>query len=264
MPGESSFEMKTPQILRFMLLLAIAASPVIGPAATPMGGLEPLRIVSQRDEPLFPFELIQLGVREGMARIAFSVDANGRMDDCLAVAYTHPEFARASIVALKRWKFEPARYRGEPVATSTEVVVSFEVQGTVVVSMTPSDSVAALLNSMMRDASAYRARLLSELDRIPTPLVVTSPRYPVALARLGRAGKVTVQFYIDETGAVRLPSVNSNSDPELSAAAVQAVQQWRFESPTWRGQRVLVKAEQVFDFKPLADSDSSASGRKTG
>jgi TonB family protein len=214
------------------------------------GGVEPLRIRAQRDWPIFPHEMIQLGVRDGMARVAFSVNAEGKVDDCLAVAYSHPEFAEATIVALKHWTFDPARYRGEPVAASSEITVNFEVHGTVVVSMTPADTMAAMMNALMRDGASYRPRLLSELDRIPTPVHVVTPQYSETLAKQGRHGSVRVQFYIDEKGAVRLPSVSASEDAELAALAVAAVQQWKFEPPRCKGIPVLVRAEQIFNFKP--------------
>ncbi|HVS51540.1 MAG TPA: energy transducer TonB [Opitutaceae bacterium] len=230
-----------------LFAVALCAPPVAAQIAS-APGVTPLRVRTQSD-PVYPFEMVQIGVREGKAVVAISVDAAGRIDDCLAVAYTQPEFAHAALSALRHWTFEPARYRGEPVAAMTEVTVNFEVQGTVVVSMTSAESMAAWMAAMHPESGASRPRLLRELDRIPTPIVAVPPRYPADLAQKGRSGKVTVQFYIDENGTVRMPSVSNALDLDLGALAVSAVQQWRFEPPTCEGRAVLVRAEQVFDFK---------------
>jgi TonB family protein len=234
----------------FAALSGLALFIAAAPAQTPRPRFEPLRIIDQSNLPLFPHDLIQIGVREGEARVAFSVDAAGKIEDVLPVAYTSPEFAEATVSAVRRWKFAPARFQGEPVSSSTEIRVTFEIQGTTVVSLTPSDSIASWLHSVSKFDRSYRPRLLSELDRIPTPLAAPAPSYPNQLAQQGRSGSVTVMFYIDEKGNVRLPSVRSEDDSELGALAITAVQQWKFEPPTCRRQTVLVRATQVFNFRP--------------
>jgi TonB family protein len=242
--------MKTSAFLALSVALSFAAATVSAQSESRTSRIEPLRVVSQRDLPIFPPHLMQLGMREGMARIAFSVNAEGRMDDCLAVAYTHPEFAEASAAAIKRWRFEPASDRGELVAAVSEVTFTFQVEGPVVVSMTPNEMFDVMIYSIKGADAAFRPRVMSELDQVPTPVTVVSPRYPFDLARRIGSGHVTVQFYIDETGAVRLPCVNAGADSALASLAVAAMQQWRFEPPTCGGRPVLVEAEQRFNFTP--------------
>jgi TonB family protein len=209
--------------------------------------MEPLRIKNE-DLPVYPNELVTTGVRKGDARVAYSVDAAGKVDDCLAVAYTHAEFARAAEGAVWRWKFEPARLRGIPVASTADVIMHFEVQGVVVVRMTVSDTMTARFTSLDVLGTNYRARELRELDRIPALIVATPPDYPLGLIEKGHSGNVTVHFYIDESGAVRLPSADLADDPVLTALAINAMSRWRFEPPKCRGAPVLVRADQLFKF----------------
>jgi TonB family protein len=63
---------------------------------------------------------------------------------------------------------------------------------------------------------------------------------------------VVVDFYIDETGAVRMPYVTGRPHTLLANLAVDAVRQWKFEPPTRNGTPVLVHARQVFHFNPMA------------
>jgi outer membrane biosynthesis protein TonB len=59
---------------------------------------------------------------------------------------------------------------------------------------------------------------------------------------------VSVDFFIDETGSVRMPAVSANDDVHLTALAIDALRQWKFEPPTHNGRPVLAKAVQVFNF----------------
>ncbi len=249
MRGERRHIMHT--LTRMVSLLVLTVAATAAGQTRPMAGFEQLRIRNQ-DLPPFPFELVQTGVREGQVCIAFSVDVAGKVDDGLAIAYTHPEFARVALAAVQRWTFEPARLSGQAIATATEVTFNFEVQGTVVVSLTAAESINAWLNKLHQINESYFPRTLRELDRIPTPLVAPAPSYPSTLAARGHVGDVNVNFYIDETGTVRLPAVEPNTDPDLAALAVVAIQQWKFEPPTCQGRRVLTKTSQLFRFRPTS------------
>jgi TonB family protein len=261
MRSERRLSMKTRTKLISLLALTLVATAAAQPAPTTrLPSFERLRLKNQ-EVPLYPFDLVQTGVREGQVCIAFSVDVAGNVDDGLAVAYTHPEFARVALAAVRRWTFEPARLAGQPIATATEVTFNFEVQGTVVVSLTAGEAFTAWVNSLHRVNESFFPRTLRELDRIPTPLSAPAPAYPSTLARSGHVGDVIVNFYIDETGAVRLPAVDSGNDPELAALAIVAIQHWKFEPPVCRGQKVLTKTSQVFRFRPATTPVASAGGK---
>jgi TonB family protein len=206
-----------------------------------------LKII-QTVEPIFPTTLTQKAVTTGEARVAINTDADGKLTDWLVVGYSRRELADAFVVALKEWKFEPARLRGVAVGTTIEIFVYFEAKG-VVVSTTAIDQLEGYLG-FAEGRFAYRPRSLRELDRIPTPLVVVKPLYTEELAKKGVRGRVTVDFYITEDGTVRLPSVSPYDDSQLTALAIDALRQWKFEPPTHNGNPTLVKATQVFSFNP--------------
>jgi len=242
------------------IAIVLSSAPAGALAQPPPPLVEPLRIKHQ-DMPLYPQELIPLGVREGSARIAYSVDATGKVDDCLAVAYTRPEFARATELSLRQWTFEPARLRGVPVASSAEISARYEVQGLVVVEQHISSQMAERLTALEVLPPSYRAHELRELDRIPTPIVATSPAYPMSLMKEGHSGNVTVHFFIDESGAVRMPTADPSEDPELTPLAISAISKWKFEPPKCQGVPVLVRADQVFRFlKSKAPAGAPAGG----
>jgi TonB family protein len=206
--------------------------------------------ILQTVNPIFPYRLQQLAVGTGEARVAVNTDATGKLVEYLVVGYTMPEFADAAVTAIKQWKFEPARWRGEPVGTTIELIFSYEAKGVVVSTANLNEQMEALFLRLTEGKYVYRPCSLRELDRIPTPVVTVTPTYSSKLAAKGVKGKVTIDFYIDETGTVRMPAVSIKDDSELTALAVMALRQWKFEPPTRNGRPVLVKATQVFNFGP--------------
>ena len=232
-----------------LVALLLAAVPARAQMPDAGGHVQSLRAL-QTQLPIYPQEVLQLGIREGDARIAISVDKTGQIDDILAVAYSHPAFARSAVNAIRRWKFEPARYDGEPTAAATEVEIKYAVEGTIVVTLTPVETLTLRMYEMFNgNPDASWPRTLRELDRIPTPIAAPSPGYPVRFAHPGAHGSVTVSFFIDQNGAVRLPSVSAAADPDLAAAAIDALRKWKFEPPTCKGRAVLVRASQQFNFR---------------
>jgi TonB family protein len=121
----------------------------------------------------------------------------------------------------------------------------------------PMDMLEARFARFRNDRYVFQPCNPRELDRVPAPLVKVAPRYPVQLAKQGVKGAVTIEFFIDETGAVRLPSGVAKENNVLTALALDAVKQWKFAPPTSRGKGVLVKASQMFDFNAAGEAPST-------
>jgi TonB family protein len=233
-----------------MLILGIGvllSGSLLAQTSTSRSDWQSLKILQTAD-PAFPAHLMQVGVTDGEARVVINTDASGKLVDWLVVGYTHPEFAEAAVKAIKQWTFEPARLQGEPVGTTIELVFNYEAKGVVVSTSCATDVLEGRLLRMMAAHYTYQPCSPRELDRMPTPVVTIMPQYSGALAQKGVKGRVTVEFFIDETGAVRLPAVSAKDDTMLTVLAIDALSQWKFAPPTSRGKGVLVKASQEFDF----------------
>ena len=228
--------------------LAVAVSPVLAQRSDRNSDFRSAKII-RTVEPIFPEALLTDYRNGGEVRIAISVDANGKLGEWLVLSYTARGFADAAVAALKEWEFEPARMMGEPVPVHIELTFNFEVKG-VVVSLTLAETADALLGSVLGRQLAYAPCTLRELDRIPVPLSTVTPAYPKELGERGVQGTVTVEFYIDEQGNVRMPFVLGHPLAALANLAVDAVRQWKFEPPTRRGVPVLVHVRQIFQFTP--------------
>ncbi len=241
--------MNSPRILAFCLfsLTSPFAFAQIGlPAYVPIK-------IDQTTEAVFPRKLVAVGMKSGAASVAIAVDDNGRLTDYLVTAYSHPAFAESAVEAVKKWKFEPAQVHGSRRNSKSDITFRFELEGIVVVTLTPLSYSELVRLKIAPESEAYSACTLAQLDRIPNPTKIVNPAYPNQLARSSLGGRIHVEFYIDETGRVRMPSVSretNEANEELSAAAIMAVAQWQFDPPTMKGRPVLVLAQQDFNFKP--------------
>lgn len=206
-------------------------------------------------EPVFPASLLPSHPKGGHARLVLELSSTGELADVLVTGYTARGFANEALWCAKRWRYEPARLHGQPIASQWELLMTFEPSGNMV-SMTAIDSANELVNVGFQATDTYRPRRLDELDRPLTATNTVQPAYPAPLQQRGLKGEVTIDFFIDEQGNVRVPSLQESDHNELGAHAAAALRQWKFERPTVRGQPVLVKARQTFRFNPAATQEA--------
>jgi TonB family protein len=210
--------------------------------------LESARPLPDNPMPSYPPVLQLEGITRGRAVMALSIDAEGRVKDILPLAYTDRRFARVSEEALREWRFAPARYNGEPVPVQLELRLDFTLEGAVVTANITDHYIFDRFENAGHNALSYQPIGRSKADHAPVLVSGGKPGYATIAAKEGIAGRVTVRFYIDETGAVRLPAIETAGNPYLMDQAISAVRTWKFEPITSRGQPVLVVARQEFNF----------------
>lgn len=236
-----------------LLALLVAAMPTALAAADPEPAVppadRPCRII-QAEKPQFPVRMLKEGITHGMARVLVHVDSAGSIADLLVTAATRQPFATEAQRVIATWKFEPAFIGGEASDTVLDLTFNFDVAGVVLVEKFMPEE-PQVLDDVPRSYE-YHACALDDLDRMPTPFSIPAPVYPDEWRQQGLAGRVVVNFYIDETGKARFPTVNHGTDSPLATVAINAVRQWRFAPPTSKGRPVLVRARQVFSFDPAA------------
>lgn len=94
---------------------------------------------------------------------------------------------------------------------------------------------------------------ISELDRVPEPVVQAQPDYPFELKRAGIDGRVRAGFIVDSQGNVILPYIVSATNSGFERAAIDAVKKWKFRPGMKNGRKVNTRVEQPIDFKVSAD-----------
>lgn len=203
--------------------------------------------IQQTVRPQFPWNLAFRGTTEGRVRVALEVDENGKLVDALAIAYTRRGFGEEAIDAVRQWKYRPLKLDGEPRPAVTHIDFDFQSSG-VVVNRTVDEMVEVYLNRNRSLEWALSPCPLRELDQIPQPIKVEMPPFPTDPKAAGNLGEVTVRFYIDSEGKVRMPHLVNYTDSAMASHALEAVRHWQFAPPTRDGNPVVVSASQRFTF----------------
>lgn len=231
--------------------------PVVVCAANPAGpSAEVPCKVHQKTAAVYPVSMLHQGVIRGQVQLVAEIDPTGKLGDVLVSAYTNRTFADAALTALKEWSFDPGMVEGRPITSILTIDFEFETTGIVAHEVT-FDSRSL---DRIGQTFAYRPHGIETLDRRPGRPRGEEPVYPKAWIQEGRAGSVLVEFFIDETGQARLPSVAEGDDRWLASSALSAVRSWRFDPPTYKGKPVLVRAAQRFVFE-LPATDTAAPKR---
>jgi TonB family protein len=193
----------------------------------------------------YPAVMQSRGIGSGEVHLVISVDAEGHLTDYLITAYTEEAFAKEVASVITKWSYEPARVNGHARAASSSLVFKFSSDFTVIVEGL-GHGVETHFIPELKNRFAYSACQLRQLDSTPTPVHLVQPQLATLPSKLV---VVTVEFFIDEQGKVRAPTVErSEADNIYAAAAVEAISQWRFEPPLRHGRPVLVAAKQDFRF----------------
>ncbi len=76
------------------------------------------------EAPKYPIRQLRYG-GGGFAEIGFVIDESGRTRDFTVIKTNYKYFAGAAIIAMKGWRFEPARLNGKPIAVPARVPFTF-------------------------------------------------------------------------------------------------------------------------------------------
>jgi periplasmic protein TonB len=92
-----------------------------GTSARPIGGYQV--------KPRYPESARRRGI-EGTVLLKMRITAQGRVEDVqVARSAGHPDLDESAMEAVRRWRFEPARRNGEPVAEDAVLLpVVFQLQ----------------------------------------------------------------------------------------------------------------------------------------
>lgn len=189
--------------------------------------------------PLFPDFPKSRGIAKGTALVAVSWDDQGRAEDVVVLDTSFPAFGEEAREAVSQWR-RPAGKRG--VQTYS---FSFGIGGVLVVA-------GKMLNDYAAEARAERpprAVLPEQLDEEPRLLVQPMPVVGADVTDKYQTGRVVVEYFVDEDGRVRAPSVIHATADEFARAALAAMAQWRYEAPRRGGKPVVTSMRYAFDFK---------------
>ncbi len=203
-------------------------------------------------EPIYPNSLKNLGVMEGQLRVLIAVDSTGTLRDWLVVEATHRDLGKALDRVIESWRFIPEVINGVAYSSTVYVDVDMRVSGLVLGN--PS-MLSVMINFFHLDIIDERDRIsvysVRDLDEIPEPIYVEKPIVPAEFFS-DTPQNAVFEFLIDTNGNVHVPLLKEREDVEVDERILvitqNALMKWKFEPPTVRGRKVIVKVAQPFDF----------------
>ncbi|MGA8223894.1 MAG: energy transducer TonB [Candidatus Acidiferrales bacterium] len=166
------------------------------------------------------------------------IDTRGRLVDIKAVRGESP-FLEKVISAVRTWSFFPAHFEGHAVAARIGITFQF--------SQTYERLPSALLHK-------YDEPLAASADRGALPIVTVEPQSPAASAA---DGSVILYALVGQQGDLTSLQVIRDSDT-LTAAAVDAVHQWRFAPGKHAGMGTESASIVVVAFRHSGSTQSTA------
>jgi TonB family protein len=147
-----------------------------------------------------------------------------------------PSVTEDVVRTVKAWKFAPGRFKGKPVSSRITVAATFNPQCLFAVPLPP------LIHQ--GDQSRIQASF--------QPAEVTSAAIPpCTFGATIPAASVVLQATIDEAGKVK-DTRALHDIPPFTAAAIRALQDWRFVPATLDGKPIESKVVLAFFFWPPA------------
>ena len=215
----------------FLLLTVVATflSPVLFGASTP-----PAPIDTQT--PIYPEVLLDSG-RDGMAKLTFTVNERGLVENPVVSEASEPEFGEAALVAVREWRFRPATEDGKPVSKKVSLPFQFTAP--------PEKKLNAVIGRNV--FQTIEALIVSDRDLDARPAVATRARpvYPKNLKGSGKDERVTLSVVIGPDGMVYNPEVVKISEKEFYLPALLAASKWTFEPPLKDGQPVYCQFDMT-------------------
>jgi TonB family protein len=195
--------------------------------------------LSRYEAPLFPEYAKHRGIAKGSVLLAVAWRADGTPADVVILSSSFPSFGEAAQDAAWHWR----RAAREPAVQTYGL--SFELNGVIVVASKMLTDYAA----EVRAERAPRAVQAEELDAELRALEQPMPTVSVAVSSRHETGRVVVEFFVDEAGRVRAPTIVHATADEFAEAALAAMSRWRYETPRRHGQPVVASMRWAFDFK---------------
>jgi TonB family protein len=187
------------------------------------------------------------------------IDEQGQVVDA-QVQMGHPAFAKASLDAVKQWRYRPFMFNDAPVRVETIVYIPYRLGG--VENWAPLENVPVSVSSIAGSGPNQAQTSLEPAQ--PRPLgkgviggiITAQSDEDIAKGGLGRIG---VSFLIKKDGSVGdlktfyLESISkqfaTTEHPELERQALESVGQWNYPPLLLEGQPIEARTAVTLTFK---------------
>ena len=172
-----------------------------------------------------------------------------------------PILAAAAVSAIKKWKFKPYIKNGHPVKVLYKMPMDFAfrenvkdtpipVENNSAVDKNPADASSRPANDSPNGNNLAGTKQVRISQGVSKGLLLhkVQPIYPYEAMRNHVEGTVLLRAVIDKDG--RISSLEPISGPkELTAAAIGAVEQWRYRPYLLQGEPVAVETQITVNFQ---------------
>lgn len=135
-----------------------------------------------------------------MVGVAVAISPKGEVVDVRVIEADHPDLVDLAFESIRGSKFSAGRENGK--AIFSQLATRVRIGGN------------------------------EEYEVAPKVRSQTKPEYPYSLRRAGLSGRVNVEFIVNTKGRVEAAYAVETSHPAFRQAALDAVEQWRFEPGT--------------------------------
>ncbi len=176
-----------------------------------IGETKPPELINQV-APIYP-ELARTARVEGVVILNVRTDEDGRVDQVNVANSRDPHLARAAIEAVKQWRYQPFYSRGIRYPILFTVTIRFQ------------------LSRGLDDNYRRREQEQEEETPLLKPTIIhkVEPVYPERAQRAGIEGMVTMRIRTDIEGNVDSIEVLRSDSTILNQAAIDAVEQWKYQ-----------------------------------
>lgn len=198
-------------------------------------------------KPIYPYYMRMAGIA-GEVTVRFLVNKKGEVEAAYPVESSHPAFRQSAVDAVEQWRFRPAKKDGKPVSAVINVPIIFSIKGEPGASRGWSVSRPDKHPDNLPDWMKW--------DTAPQLLIFNPPVYPRNALLDGVKGTVEVRLIVAPEGNVLMAKAIEPSSAELGAAAVAAVETFRFKPAEREGVPCGALLAMEFDFKVSDSSDA--------
>jgi TonB family protein len=195
--------------------------------------LEPIKI----SNAIYPLQAREQKT-QGRVIAMMLVSENGDVEN-VQVFKADAMLSQAAEETIRQWKFKPVTKDGKAVPVIAKVTFNFALGNEDQQGIAPDVAPATDFPQHVRVSQSVMQGLL--LNKV-------NPEYPAAAKANHVQGVVTLAMMISKDGTITDVQVESGP-PELTAASVDALRQWRYKPYLLLGRPVEVQATAQFNFR---------------
>ncbi|NBD38094.1 MAG: hypothetical protein GVY10_05960 [Verrucomicrobia bacterium] len=193
--------------------------------------------------------LVPIGIRHlshawESAILRIRIGPEGRVADWIPLYLPHRKLLPAVGRALEGAEFTPPMVAGEPSMVDVSATLPlWNVGQFEVLSVSVSEDLESRMASLTLPANHLVLSMPGELDE-PLAIIERGKVYS-AVDEDGNelSWRVTMEFYVDPEGKVRMPRPVEAVDPLIAEVAMRTVRGFRFTAPETNGRPTVVKAQ---------------------